>query len=84
MELNQISDQKVLEMRIAEYNQHTTELWEALMMLEMQLVDQLEVQKNIKEMCIYVPLYSCSLYVSIWHYGTMDCYLVYFWLESNE
>lgn len=42
-DLNQISDQKMLEMSIAEYNQRTTALWEMLMMFEMQLVDQLEV-----------------------------------------
>jgi len=55
LELNQISDQKVMEMRIAEYNQQTTELWEALMLLEMQLVDQLEdaikdFERNMSDM----------------------------------
>ena len=39
----QISDQKVLEAKISEYNVKVTELWDGLMGLEMQLVDQLEV-----------------------------------------
>ncbi|KAK2169906.1 hypothetical protein LSH36_6g13046 [Paralvinella palmiformis] len=54
-DLNQISDQKMLEMSIAEYNQRTTALWEMLMMFEMQLVDQLEdaikdFERNMSDM----------------------------------
>ena len=42
-EVNQISDSKVLEMKIADFNGKVSELWDALMGLELQLVDQLEV-----------------------------------------
>lgn len=42
VELNTISDQKIVEMKINEYNESTTDLWDSLMGLEMQLVDQLE------------------------------------------
>ncbi|KAK3089457.1 hypothetical protein FSP39_003766 [Pinctada imbricata] len=41
-ELAQISDQKMLEQRVSEYNKQITELWDHLMGLELQLVDQLE------------------------------------------
>ena len=37
------SDSKVLEMKIADFNGKVSELWDALMGLELQLVDQLEV-----------------------------------------
>ncbi len=43
LELVQITDLKIQEEKIAEYNLRTTGLWDALMELEMQLVDQLEV-----------------------------------------
>lgn len=42
-ELAQISDQKVLEAKISEYNLKVKELWDTLMGLEIQLVDQIEV-----------------------------------------
>ncbi|XP_060081778.1 dynein regulatory complex subunit 3-like [Ylistrum balloti] len=41
-ELSQISDQKVLESVVADYNKQVSELWDKLMGLELQLVDQLE------------------------------------------
>ncbi|KAL8623453.1 hypothetical protein ACOMHN_061966 [Nucella lapillus] len=41
-ELSQVTDPKLLEQRVSEYNTHVTELWDKLMGLELQLVDQLE------------------------------------------
>ena len=42
-ELIQISDQRLLEQQVSEYNQQISELWDKLMGYELQLVDQLEV-----------------------------------------
>lgn len=41
-ELGQVTDPKMMEQRVSEYNNHVTELWDKLMGLELQLVDQLE------------------------------------------
>ncbi|XP_070188419.1 dynein regulatory complex subunit 3-like [Littorina saxatilis] len=41
-ELTHVSDPKLLEQKVNEYNAHVTELWDTLMGLEVQLVDQLE------------------------------------------
>ena len=43
-----MTDQKELEDKVAEYNSKVSELWDTLMGLELQLVDQLEVSKTIK------------------------------------
>ena len=43
LELQQMTDPKILETKVGEYNACVTELWDKLMGLEMQLVDQLEV-----------------------------------------
>ena len=43
-ELSQISDQKLLETKVNDYNKQVSELWDKLMELELQLVDQLEVK----------------------------------------
>ena len=48
LELGQISDQNVLEIKVQEYGSQVSELWEALMGFEMQLVDQLEVSQQIQ------------------------------------
>lgn len=42
-EVGQIGDQKLLEAKIADYNKEVSDLWDKLMGLELQLVDQLEV-----------------------------------------
>ncbi len=39
-----MSDSKMLEMKIADFNGKVSELWDTLMGLELQLVDQLEVR----------------------------------------
>ncbi|KAK7484639.1 hypothetical protein BaRGS_00024047, partial [Batillaria attramentaria] len=41
-DLSQVTDPKLLETRIQEYNTRVTELWDKLMGYELQLVDQLE------------------------------------------
>lgn len=41
-ELGQVTDPKLMEQRVSEYNTRVTELWDKLMGLELQLVDQLE------------------------------------------
>ncbi|KAJ8318627.1 hypothetical protein KUTeg_003718 [Tegillarca granosa] len=41
-EMLQITDQKMLESKVNDYNQQVSELWDKLMGLELQLVDQLE------------------------------------------
>merc|ERR1711894_208112 len=58
IELAQIADQKMLEMSIGDYQQKVTDLWEALMGLEMQLVDQLDdaikdFERNLADMVSY-------------------------------
>ena len=42
-ELNQITDQSLLDTKVQEFNRGVSELWDRLMGLELQLVDQLEV-----------------------------------------
>ena len=42
-ELNQITDQTILDNKVTDYNKEVSELWDKLMGLELQLVDQLEV-----------------------------------------
>ena len=42
-ELTHVTDPKVLEQKVSEYNALVTELWDKLMGYEVQLVDQLEV-----------------------------------------
>jgi hypothetical protein len=42
-ELSHITDQRVLDAKVSEYNNKVKEVWDQLMGLEMQLVDQLEV-----------------------------------------
>ncbi|KAL5018635.1 hypothetical protein ScPMuIL_004357 [Solemya velum] len=54
-ELSQIGDQKMLEKKATEYNTELTELWDRLMGLELQLVDQLEeaikdFERNMQDM----------------------------------
>ena len=46
--LNSTTDSKLQEEKVNEYNERASELWDALMGLEMQLVDQLEVQNKNK------------------------------------
>ena len=43
-----MNDQKEIEEKMTEYNQKVSTLWDTLMGLEMQLVDQLEVNLYIK------------------------------------
>ena len=50
-EVNEISDSKMLEMKIADFNGKVSELWDTLMGLELQLVDQLEVSLVENEHC---------------------------------
>ena len=47
-------------MKVSEYNTMVTDLWEALMGLEMQLVDQLEVRQTIIQIHLFV-LFNTSL-----------------------
>ena len=54
-ELTQISDQRVLEQQISDYNKVISELWDKLMGYELQLVDQLEevvkdFERNLQDM----------------------------------
>ena len=42
-ELAHVTDPKLLEQKVSEYNALVTELWDKLMGFEVQLVDQLEV-----------------------------------------
>ncbi|XP_064595278.1 dynein regulatory complex subunit 3-like [Liolophura sinensis] len=54
-EVGQIGDQKLLEARIADYNKEVSDLWDKLMGLELQLVDQLEevikdFERNMQDM----------------------------------
>lgn len=55
-ELNQITDQSLLETKVQEFNRGVSELWDRLMGLELQLVDQLEeiikdFERNLQDMC---------------------------------
>lgn len=43
-ELNHITDSNLLDQKVQEFNKEVTELWDKLMALELQLVDQFEVQ----------------------------------------
>lgn len=43
-ELNQITDQSLLDTKVRDFNKEVSELWDKLMGLELQLVDQLEVR----------------------------------------
>ena len=43
-EIHMITDNKMLETLLGEYSEETTKLWDTLMGLELQLVDQLEVR----------------------------------------
>ena len=42
-----ITDNKMLETLLGEYSEETTKLWDTLMGLELQLVDQLEVRTQV-------------------------------------
>lgn len=42
-EVAQITDPKILDTKLADYQTRTSDLWDQLMGLELQLVDQLEV-----------------------------------------
>lgn len=47
MELQSDQDAQVIETKVAAYNTRVTEVWDKLMGLELQLVDQLEVCRKI-------------------------------------
>ena len=67
-ELNQITDQTVLDTKVRDYNKEVDELWDKLMGLELQLVDQLEVIINLApaEMILCMcPKYWNTLTLSI-------------------
>ncbi|XP_052068480.1 dynein regulatory complex subunit 3-like [Mytilus californianus] len=54
-ELTQISDQRLLEQQVSDYNKVIAELWDKLMGYELQLVDQLEevvkdFERNLQDM----------------------------------
>lgn len=62
-ELAQITDPKVIEQRVGDYNTVVTELWDKLMGYEMQLVDQLEevIQNFERNMQDLVSIFFESL-----------------------
>ena len=43
-----ITDPKMLENKVQEFNNEVTKLWDNLMGFELQLVDQLEVMRDVK------------------------------------
>lgn len=54
-ELNHITDNNLLDQKVKEYNKEVTELWDKLMALELQLVDQFEeiikdFERNLQDM----------------------------------
>lgn len=56
VELNQITDQSLLDTKVQEFHKGVGELWDKLMGLELQLVDQLEeiikdFERNLQDMC---------------------------------
>ena len=55
-ELNQITDQSLLDTKVQEFNRGVSELWDRLMGLELQLVDQLEVRAR-NESCHEKPAF---------------------------
>ncbi len=61
----------MLEMKIADFNGKVSELWDTLMGLELQLVDQLEVNKFETTAISLNPIfyYMCNIYF-IYRYGT--------------
>ena len=60
-ELANVQDSAILEERVADFNQKVNQLWEDLMRLEMQLVDQLEVRDNTKNSKMLGSLHSYFL-----------------------
>ena len=47
--MSQMSDSKMLEQYAKDYNDRIQELWDKLMGLELQLVDQLEVKNKLRD-----------------------------------
>jgi len=45
-EMNHMTDTGLLDQKVKEFNKEVTELWDKLMALELQLVDQLEVRSH--------------------------------------
>ena len=55
-ELSQVTDQKVMDVKIDEYSAQVSILWDTLMGLELQLVDQLEVRLTLWLLYCFNPL----------------------------
>ena len=63
-EVTQINDQNQLTNKIEEYNKEVSVLWDKLMGLELQLVDQLEVKYDIHSQ-IYILAFFILYYIYI-------------------
>lgn len=68
VEMTHITDQKILETKMADYNKDVHELWDKLMALELQLVDQLEeaikdFERNLQDM-VSTFIENCQGHIS--------------------
>jgi SMC interacting uncharacterized protein involved in chromosome segregation len=64
-ELNHITDNSLLDQKVKEYNKDVTELWDKLMGLELQLVDQFEVCLKCEKKLYYdINAILCQIYVA--------------------
>lgn len=73
--MNQITDSNLLDQRVKEYNKEVTDLWDKLMALELQLVDQFEVHfLHTSNMSLYHSL-SSQLCPVIEEHNHLGCLL---------